>query len=248
MLDELTTRWLVLGGSALLIGISKTGLPGVGIIAILMAAMVIPAKESTGLILPMLIVGDIFAVAYYRRHAVWKHLLKLLPFSVTGVVLGTVGLGYVTNEQLRPIIGGIVLVMLVLNYLHHRRPDAKIPDGWWFPIVMGLIGGTTTMMANAAGPIMVIYLLAMRLPRNEFLGTGAWYFLLMNCFKVPFSMGLSLITFDSLKMNLTLAPLVVLGAIVGVRLAKRIPEKGFGRIVQILALVAAIELIVRHPR
>ena len=134
--------------------------------------------------------------------------------------------------------------MLVLSYLHHRRPDAQVPDGWWFPIAMGLIGGTTTMMANAAGPVMIIYLLAMRLPRDEFLGTGAWYFMLVNWFKVPFSTGLSLITPGSLTLNLALAPLVVLGAVAGVRLVKHIPEKTFNIVVQILAAAGAIWLLV----
>jgi uncharacterized membrane protein YfcA len=238
-------QWSILGGAALLLGISKTGLPGVSILGIIMAALVIPPKQSTGLILPMLIVGDIFAVAYYRRHAVWKHLVRLIPFSFTGVVLGAVAMNHVTNEQLRPIIGGIVLVMLVLSYLHHRNPDAQVPDGWWFPAMMGLVGGITTMMANAAGPIMVIFLLAMRLPRIEFLGTGAWYFMLVNCFKVPFSSGLALITLDSLKLNLALAPLVVIGALLGVRLVKHVPQKAFDLIVQILAAVGAIDLIVQ---
>jgi uncharacterized membrane protein YfcA len=248
MNDYSALQWAILAGAALLIGVSKTGLPGVGILAILMAAQVIPSKQSTGLILPLLIVGDIFAVAYYRRHAVWKYLVRLLPFSATGVVLGALAMKQVTNEQLRPIIGGIVLVLLILSYLHHRKPDAQVPDGWWFPVVMGLAGGTTTMMANAAGPIMVIYLLAMRLPRNAFLGTGAWYFLLINCFKVPFSTGLDLINPESLHINLMLAPLVVIGALVGVRLVKHVPEKAFNIIVQLLAAAAAVDMLLRPPQ
>ncbi len=243
MIDPTALQWSILAGAGFLLGVSKTGLPGVSILGIIMAAMVIPPKQSTGLILPMLIVGDVFAVAYYRRHAMWKHLVRLLPFSFAGVALGATAMYFVRNDRhYPPIIGGIILTMLVLNYWNSRSPEIRVPEGWWFPAIMGLAGGITTMMGNAAGPIMIIFLVAMRLPREAFLGTSAWYFMLLNWFKVPFSSGLSLITFESLKFNLTLAPLVVIGALMGVRLVKHVPEKAFNLIVQILAAVGAIYL------
>jgi len=247
-MNDLTwSSWSVVALAAFLIGISKTGLPGVGILAIPMVAMVIDPMKSTGLILPMLIVGDVFAVTYYRRHAVWKHLVKLIPFAAAGVVVGFYLMGLLKDKRaLGPIIGGIILVMLALNYWRNRSMgelEARIPTGWWFPIILGILAGVTTMMANAAGPIMVIYLLAMRLPKNEFIGTGAWYFLLINCFKVPFSAQLALITPESLRFNLILLPAIVVGALLGIKLAKRVPEKAFGAIVQLLAAAAAIKLL-----
>lgn len=237
--------WIVLGISAFLIGVSKTGLPGVGILSILLAASVIPARASTGLVLPMLIVGDVFAVSYYHRHAVWRHLFRLLPFAVIGIIAGYLAMGHVNDDQLRRIIGGIVLVLLGLNAWRNRyvREDDAIPSGWWFAAVLGLLAGVTTMMANAAGPIMIIYLLAMRLPKQEFVGTGAWYFLLVNCFKVPFSGHLGLITMASLKFNLMLVPMVILGSLLGIVLVKRIPEKIFRIAVEWLAAAAAVKLV-----
>lgn len=246
MLDVSWMGWMVMGLSAFFIGLSKTGLPGVGILAIIAVAAVIPARASTGLILPMLIIADIFAVSYYHRHAVWKHLIRLLPYAVVGVIAGYLAMGHVNDQQLRRLMGGIVLVLLGLNYWRNRHvaDDAPVPSAWWFPAGLGLLAGITTMMANAAGPIMIIYLLAMRLPKEEFVGTGAWYFFMVNCFKVPFSAHLGLITLESLKFNLLLTPLLILGALAGIVLVKRIQEKHFNAMVQWLALAGAIKLLI----
>ena len=242
--------WSAMAAGALLIGISKTGFPGAGILSVLLMAAAVPAKASTGLILPLLILGDIFAVAYYRRHAVWSHLLRLIPCAAAGVVLGYLAMGKVNDDQLRRIIGGAILGMLTLSWLRNRRPqaDMHVPIAWWFPVVIGLLAGVTTMMCNAAGPIMVIYLLAMRLPKDAFIGTGAWYYLLLNSFKVPFSANLGLIAGQSLSVNLALAPLVVIGALAGVRLVKLVPEKAFTTIVQVLAAGAAVLLLLPRLR
>lgn len=246
MYDIGTSGWVILAVSAFIIGFSKTGFSGVGILSILLAATVIPSKESTGVILPMLILGDIFAVAFYRRHAVWSHLFKLLPCAATGIVLGRIALGYVTSRQLDPIIGVTILVLLGLSYWRNRAGgELHVPTAWWFPVGIGLLAGVTTMMANAAGPIMVIYLVAMRLPKQEFIGTGAWYFLLLNCFKVPFSADLHLVNPESLRMNLMLAPLIVLGALAGLAAVKHVPQKAFTAVVQILATLGAIYLTIK---
>ncbi|MFA5863068.1 MAG: sulfite exporter TauE/SafE family protein [Phycisphaerae bacterium] len=252
MLNMAGVDWLIIGIAALIIGISKTGIPGIGILAIPLVAWVIPAKASTGVILPMLIVGDIFAVMYYKRHAVWPHLFRLIPWAMAGIVLGSLVMNKITDRQLRPIIGLIVLTMLILNYWRNSRQKGEItvPTQWWFAAIIGLTAGVTTMLANAAGPIMAIYLLAMQLPKNEFLGTGAWYYLLMNCFKVPFSANLGLINSQSLFLNMVNLPLIMVGALSGVRLVKIIPEKTFGLIIQVLAAAAAIKLIFEffsHP-
>jgi len=237
-------QWLVVALSAVMIGLSKTGLPGIGILAIPLMAWVLPARASTGVVLPMLIFADFFAVGYYRRFAVWSKLVRLLPWAAVGVFLGYLALGRVNDQQLKPIIGGIVLVMLALNFRsNYGKEDRPVPDWWWFAALFGLLAGVTTMMANAAGPVMAIYLLAMRLPKNEFIGTGAWYFLLVNCFKVPFSAHLGLINSQSFHFNLVLFPLVALGALGGIKLLKRIPEKTFNYAVQGLAALAAVGLL-----
>lgn len=237
--------WVVLIACALIIGMSKSGLPGIAILAIVWLPSVMPARASTGLILPMLIAGDVFAVFALGRHVVWRYLWKVLPCAAIGVIIGSMLLSRVNDAQIRPIIGGIILVMLGIGFLRNRSATAEssIPEGWWFAILMGLAGGITTMLANAAGPIMIIYLLAMRLPKEVFVGTTAWYFLIINLFKVPFSAHLGLITPASLTFNLILLPGILLGNIIGLKLLKRIPEKAFNIVVQIFAALGAVRLL-----
>jgi len=233
-----------MAAGAFIIGLSKSGLPGLGILAVPLFASMIPSKESTGFILPMLVVGDLIGVAVFRQHAQWKFLWKLFPWTLVGVVAGWQALGWLNNAQIRPLIGGIVLVMLSLNLWRQNHPDLKnlIPTGWWFASVIGLLAGFTTMVANAAGPIMIIYLLAMRLPPAAFIGTSAWFFLLVNTVKVPFSAQLGLITLSSLKFNAILLPSIGLGAYIGIRFARRVPHRVFDRLVQVLAAIGAMKL------
>lgn len=227
------------------VGVSKTGIPGIGILVVPVMALIIPAKASTGLLLPMLIFADLFAVGYYRRHAVWSHLLRIIPWAFAGIVLGYLTMDRIDDGQFSLFIGAIVLVMLIVNWVRTGRAEdeSSIPDSWWFAALMGLAAGFSTMVANAAGPIMALYLLAMRLPKKEFVGTRAWYFLIMNWVKVPFSAGLGLITAESLWLNVTGMPLIVVGAFAGVVLLRRVPQKYFTLIVRILAGLAAAHLI-----
>jgi uncharacterized membrane protein YfcA len=233
------------GLCAFVAGVSKTGLPGLGILHVPLMAMVLPKRESTGILLGMLILGDLFAATYYRRRAQWKHVLRPLPAAFAGIVAGWQAMRFVTNDQLGPIIGVIVLVMLGLNYWRTRvgGEGAPIPTQWWFAATLGFIAGFTTMMANAAGPIMVIYLLAMRLPKLAFVGTSAWFFFVVNWLKVPFSVHLGLITPQSIRLDLMMLPWIVAGAVAGILFIRRVPQKAFNGIVQILAAAAAIKLL-----
>jgi uncharacterized membrane protein YfcA len=237
-------QWVVMALAAMIIGLSKSGLPGLGVLAIPIVAAIIPAKTSTGFILPMLIVGDVIGVIYYRRHADWPRLIRLFPWAILGVIAGWLSLDRLNDNEIRPLLGGIVLVMLALNLWRQQAtdPDSRIPHQFWVAAIIGLLAGFTTMIANAAGPIMVIYLLAMRLPPAVFLGTSAWYFLLVNTFKLPFSAQLGLITMTSLTFNAMLAPFIALGAWMGIRFARHIPRIVFERLVQILAAISAIKL------
>lgn len=237
-------QWVVVGFGALVIGISKTGLPGVGIVAIPLFAGVLPARASTGVVLPMLLVADVVAVAWYRHHAAWPHLWRLLPWAVAGVLLGYLALGRMNDRQIRPVIGVIVLAILGLNLLRPRVPwlEQQMPRRWWFAAGLGLLAGVTTMLANAAGPIMILYLLAMELPKTAFIGTAAWYFLIMNAFKVPLSAHLGLIHAESLLFNLRLVPLVLAGAGLGLLIVRRIPQKLFETAMQLLAAAGAVHL------
>jgi uncharacterized membrane protein YfcA len=238
--------WVIVVIGSFSIGLGKTGIPLINLFFVPVMAQLLPPKLSTGFMLPMLIVADSFAIAYYRQHADWRHLARLLPAALVGVIIGYVGLRLVSDSALRPMIGGIVPLMLAIQTWRDFRHggDIPIPGSPWFSIVMGLIAGVTTMMANAAGPVMAIYLLTMRLPKERYMGTGAWYFFIVNVIKVPFSASLGLITWETLRVNAMLVPAIVLGALLGVRLLKVLPQKAFRVVVQVLAAVSAIRLIV----
>ncbi|HSW02012.1 MAG TPA: sulfite exporter TauE/SafE family protein [Sedimentisphaerales bacterium] len=247
MFELTSTGWFLVGLSAVLVGLSKTGIPGLGILMAPLMAMAFPdhVRQSTGVLLGMLILGDLLATSYYRQNAQWKHVLRPLPPAMMGIVAGWLAMDYVTDARLQPIMGVIVLGMLAVNFWRNRvrGQDAPIPSEWWFAALMGFIAGFTTMMANAAGPVMVIYLLAMRLPKVAFIGTSAWFFFVVNWLKVPFSVHLDLITIQSIKLDLMMLPLIVLGAVAGILFLRKIPQKIFNDTVQILAAAAAVKLL-----
>jgi uncharacterized membrane protein YfcA len=228
-----------------MVGTTKTGMPGLGILIVPLMALVLPTRQSTGILLGILILADLFAITYHRRNARWGHVLRLLPAAFAGIVAGYFGLKFVNDQQLKPIIGAIVLVMLGVNYWRTRvkGENAPVPTQWWFAASLGFMAGVTTMMANAAGPVMIIYLLAMRLPKIEFVGTGAWFFFVVNWLKVPFSANLDLMTAESVKLNFMMLPFIAIGAVAGIFLLKRIPQKVFNAVVQILAAGAAVKLL-----
>jgi len=244
-LDLNLLAWATVALCAIMVGISKTGIPGLGILVVPLMALVLPTRQSTGILLGILILADLFAIVYHRRNARWHHVLHLLPPALAGIVIGYFGLKVVNDQQLKPIIGAIVLLMLGINYWRtsSKGKDAPIPTQWWFAAMLGFMAGITTMMANAAGPVMIIYLLAMRLPKTEFVGTAAWFFFVINWLKVPFSANLELMTAASVRLDLMMLPFIATGAMMGIFFLKRIPQKAFIAIVQILAIAAALKLI-----
>ena len=209
-----------------------------------MLAMVFPAKPSVGLLLPILIFADIFAVGHYRHHGHWKHLAKLLPWAIVGIGAGYFILKKIDSNTLKPLIGIIVLAMLTIRIRSILKSDPQnLPDHWTFAAMMGLLAGMTTMMANAAGPVMVLYLLSMHLPKQKFIGTAAWFFFIVNWIKVPLMGNLGMITAASLKMDLMVFPAVVAGVAAGIWLLKQIPQRAFNIIALLLAAGAAIKLL-----
>ena len=235
--------WVVVASCAVMVGISKTGLPGMGILFVPLMAMVIPAKQSTGMVLGILILADVFAVSYYRRAAMWRYIIWLIPASLVGIVAGYFVMKIISDSQLKPIIGVIVVAMLAVNWWRNRRNE-EVPTKWWFAEVMGFFAGLTTMMANAAGPVMIVYLLAMRLPKVEFVGTSAWFFFIVNWLKVPFSMHLGLVNVESVKLGFIMLPFIIIGLVLGIVALKKMPQRIFEITIQVLALAAAIKLFI----
>lgn len=238
---------LLLGVAALLIGFAKTAIGGVASIAIAIFAFVMPTRESTAAILLLLIVGDLFAVRHYWGDADLGLLKRLLPAVVPGLALGAVFLAFVDDTMLRRSIGVLLLVMAVLQLvLAWRAPDtARVTSSHTAAIGTGVASGFATMTANAAGPVMTLYLVAQGVEKRRFLGTGALFFLVVNLCKVPFSAGLGLISLETLRNTALLAPLVLIGAWVGVRAVRRLSQAHFDQAVLAATVVSALVLVVR---
>ena len=241
-------EWGALALGAFLIGLSKTGILGLGIFAVAIFALVVPARDSVGVVLMILISGDLIAVAVYRQHTIWSHLMRLFPWAGLGVVLGFLAVGRINDAQVEWLVGVILVLLVALQWWRRRKtrlnPGEKhVPESWWFAASAGITAGFTTMVANAAGPIMMLYLLLTRLPKMAFLGTTAWYFLLLNCFKVPFSYNLGMINPASLGLALRLAPLAWIGALSGRALVRYIDQTLFERLALVFTLLAALRLL-----
>jgi uncharacterized membrane protein YfcA len=238
-------QWILLALAAALAGFSKTGIPGIGILFVAIFANLMPAKQATGAVLPLLIFADLFAFVVYRKNLEWRRVGQLLPWAFAGILLGWFVLARVNDQQTARIVGAVIAVMLLVHlWRKWRKPDELVAHApAWFGPFAGLLAGFATMIANAAGPVMTLYLLAMRLPKLEFLGTGAAFFLIINWIKVPFSAQLGLLNAPSLTLNLWLLPAVAVGALAGPWVVKRIDQRAFENSALFLAAAATVKLL-----
>ena len=239
-------QWSLLAAGAFFTGLSKTGIAGLSILPVALFANALPARDSTGALLPLLICADFFGVAFFRKHADWTQLWKLFPWVVLGILLGGLALNKFSNSEAQRSIGGILLIMVGLHFWRQRQTEdlaARLPHTGWFVALTGILAGFATMTANAAGPLMILYLLAVGLPKLALVGTGAWFFLLVNVFKVPFSLHLNLITSDSLLIDAMLVIPMLPGALLGPVILKRINQKGFETMVLVFTILAALRLL-----
>lgn len=238
-------QWGLTALSGSIVGLSKTGLPGLGLIFVPLMALAFGAKASTGILLPMLSMGDLFAVSYYRRHADVPRLVRLLPWALVGLAAGVSVGASMPDVQFKKMLGGIVLFLLALMIWQELRRDKEsVPSGWWFPALAGLAAGFTTMVGNAAGPVMSLYLLSMRLPKNAFIGTSAWFFMILNLTKIPLQIFFwKNITPETFTIDLMVLPAIALGAWVGLKIVGKIPEGVFKVLVLTMTGVSAVFLL-----
>jgi uncharacterized membrane protein YfcA len=230
---------------AFFIGMAKTGVHGVSMFAIPLLALIFGGKASSGLMLPMLIIADVFAVKYYHRHANWGYLRKLFPWSALGVILGTFIGNSIDEQVFREVMGAIVFISIGIMFWMEKTNKKQIPDFTWFAILMGLLGGITSMVGNAAFAVMAIYLLSMRLPKKEYIATSAWFFLMINLFKVPFHVfSWHTITLNSFLLNLTSLPFIVLGAYVGIVIVKKVSDTQYRWFIIGMTSIASLFLFV----
>jgi len=233
------------GAAATLVGFSKTGLPGAAIPAVALMAEAFRAdtRLSVGAMLPVLLVGDLFAILFYRRHAQWFRLRELAVFVALGMLPGYWVLWWTSSDALRLLLGAAVLVLVFLHVVSRRVGRDFLARHPWFGPATGLLAGFGTAVGNAAGPVMSIYLLSRNLDKHEFMGTAAWFFFIVNLSKLPFFGGLGLMNRQTLQVDALVAPLVVVGALVGVTVLRRLPQVAFDVLVLVLAAAAGLRLV-----
>jgi uncharacterized membrane protein YfcA len=241
--------WLFAALGAFMVGVSKAGITGLSILSIALFNHVFPSsKQASGLVLPLLIFGDFVAVFSYRKHTQWHYLWRLFPWTAAGVVLGYFTLGRISDHTARILIGWIIVALALLSfwrrYVSAPAEDKTASFHWSVGAAIGMTAGFITLVANAAGPLMALYLIAMRLPKMEYVGTAAVFFMLLNLFKVPFMVDLGLITTQSFGFNLALAPAVLLGALAGRWLLKHVNQNVFEQLVLLLSAIGGILLII----
>ena len=221
--------------AALLLGIAKSGIKGLAILIVTGLALVYGAKESTGILMPLLICGDILAVIYYKRHVKWVYLIKLLPWMVAGVLVGVVFGKDLPEDLFKSGMAVIILISVAMMYYWERKKERKVPNHLSFAALMGMMAGFTTMVGNLAGVFSNIYFLAIKLPKNEFIGTAAWLFFIINLFKVPFHIwSWGTINLASFQISLSLIPAVILGFMFGVSIVKKIKNDRYRQLILLL--------------
>lgn len=240
-------QWIMLFIVALLLGMSKTGVSGLGLMVVPLLAFGFGARESTGIMIPILIIADIYAVTHYHRSAHWKYIFKLLPWATLGILAGVLTGKMISGDQFRMLLSGMVIAGLVIMVARDlMRKDESIPTHPAFAILLGVLGGFGSMVGNAAGPIFAVYLLAMRLPKNVYIGTGAWFYLIINLIKLPFHIFVwKTISAGSLSLDLVAIPAILLGAWSGIRIVRLFSDGSYRIFVIIMTLLSALFLFFR---
>ncbi|MDO5035072.1 MAG: sulfite exporter TauE/SafE family protein [Actinomycetaceae bacterium] len=234
---------VVLCIAALIVGVSKTALPGAATLAVALTAAVMPGLTSTGMMLLLLITGDVVAIIMYRKKAHWPTLVNLVPGVLAGLVLGAIFLSLASDRVIRVSIGLLLLALIAITTLMNRREEPPRVQGPVGRAVYGTLAGATTMAANAGGPVTSMYFLASRFSINTFIGTTAWFYFLVNLAKLPFSVAVGAVDVEALRIALPLMPLVLVGTLAGKLLASRMPQQVFNPVITALTVVSAVYLL-----
>ena len=241
-----TTTYLMAFTAAMVVGVSKAGIKGIGIIAVTLMALTFSSKASTGILVPMLVIADIFAVIYYNKHTQWKYIIKFLPWMILGILIGVLIGKDLPEREFKWAMVVVIFISLGMLVFWDRRKSKTVPTQWLFSGSMGVFAGICTMIGNLAGAFTNIFFLAMRLPKNEFVGTAAWLFFITNLFKMPFHVFVwKTITVESLLINLRLLPAIFVGLVLGVFLVKKINEKNYKRFILIVTAIGAVAILFR---
>lgn len=235
---------LILGLVALLIGMAKTGVHGAGMLSVPLLATVFGGQVSSGVMLPILMMADVMGVWYYRKHASWPHLKLLFPWAAAGVIAGTVA-GFFMDEIIFKAIMAVTIIISVIIMIWLEQKPHQVPTARWFGALCGMSGGFTSMIGNLAGSVMAVYFLSVRLPKNIFIGTTAWFFLVINAFKVPFHIFFwKTISWDIVFLDLMLLPMNLIGALAGIWIVRQFSDKSYRWFIMAMTVLAAFSMLI----
>jgi uncharacterized protein len=239
-------EWSLIVLSSFLIGFSKTGVGGFLLPVIPILAAIFGGRSSTGILLPLLLAGDVFALYYYKKHGNGHDLKKILPWAFLGLALGVVVGNNIDDSQFKTIISySIMLCLVLLIYSEKKGAELKLPNKSWFYALVGITAGFTSMIGNAAGPIFTIYLLSRNVDKNEFMGTTTWFFFIINLTKLPLQIFFwHNISYSTLSVDLLMLPAIAAGAFVGIKVFKMLNEKLFRIVVIAMTAVSALRLLI----
>lgn len=244
--DLSTTQWVIILCCCLMIGVTKAGVAGLAMLIIPIMASIFDPKLSVGIMLPMLITGDIVAARHYRKDVDWKHLVLLIPWVAVGIAVGAYVGNKISADSFRYLIAVAIFIGLVPMIMKKKvDSEPRYPHAWWFSALFGLGGGFFTMVGNAAGALMSVYLLSMNLPKNKFIATSAWFFLIVNVVKVPLHVFLwGTITLKTFTLNLVMVPIILLGAFIGIKIVRKFNEKVYRYFIITLIIIAALKMLI----
>lgn len=234
-------NWFLIAIAAFIIGLSKAGIKGIDMMNVTLMAIVFGSKASTGIVLPLLCAADVMAVVYYHRHAQWQYVRRLVPWMMAGILIGLYTGKDLDEAVFRQVMAMIILLTVAVVLLLEWRKNLSVPHTKSFAAGMGLAAGFTTMIGNLAGAISNVYFLAMRLPKNAFIGTAAWLFLLINLFKLPLqAFYWKNVSPATLWIDLLVLPVLLVGFVCGLRLVAGIRDNSYRKVVIVLTLIGAV--------
>ena len=232
--------------AAFLLGVGKAGVKGLGVLIVLLMAFVFGGKPSTGVLIPIMVIADIFAVIYYHRHTQWCYLKKLLPTMFIGVLIGVWIGNDISEVVFKQVMAVFILVTVAIMIWTENKKKKDIPNHWTFSSGMGLLSGITSMIGNLAGSFADIYFLAMRLPKNEFIGTAAWLFFIINVYKLPFHIFVwKTVNLETLSLNLLMIPGIIVGFYAGVTVLKKINNQLYRKLIFVATAIGAILILIK---
>lgn len=239
-------EWLTIFFAVFILGMGKAGIKGFGVIIVIALAFVFGERSSTGVLLPMLVFADIMAVIYYRRYVRWEYVFKLLPWMIFGVLVGVWIGNDISEIVFKKMMAIIILIVVVAMIFLEFKKNSNIPKNKFFVAIMGFSAGFATMIGNLAGPISNIYFLAIRFPKNEFIGTAAWLFFIVNVFKIPFHIFVwKTVTVETLVLNSVLIPAIIIGFIIGIIIVKKFSNNNYRKFILFITAVGGIIMLFR---